>query len=735
MLALKPRAMPSTPLAHSTLTALITDLLCEYELRHVFRNSGKKAIEAVYSFPIPLDAAFIGMQATLAGETKTAQVLPAKQASRDYDQAISAGDSAVLLEQLQPGLLCVNLGNLKPGEDGEIVLRFAAALNVADGTARFSLPLVHRPRYGRSPLDEVVEPRHDFGVEHPLDAEIRVRGLLAGCPVQCATQGVRFAQESGDLVLCLGHAQLDRDLVLNFELGHEPLGQARWIADGEGSLGIASFTLPMPTSETTAPRDICLLLDGSGSMQGDAIVQSRQALAAVTDALQEHDRIQVIRFGSSHHTLFRRPLQATARVKESLRALNHTVNADLGGTEMGTALKAALDSLVQLDGEASRKVVILVTDGAVHTQQIEDAREQALRQGIRVFVVAVGSSAGVDVLAPLAETTQGTLERAVPAEPIDAGVMRQFRRARLQPVATFVRSIADTGQSLPDGIKIMWGEDAVQLLPLGIVYPGDAVTAIARFPDQKSMFAGVMLPNEASDAWTNAWREGRRAEPWMKFSLGKLQVSPAWRAWAGQRFYLHAAAADRSERETLALRYGLITEETKAVLVKQRAEGDKIDGLPVVTPVAHMVPAGMVVADKSVTLYQKALSASCARSGVASMDYLDIPAFMRRQADDAAPKQKAAKRRPPTLAPEAKSALAQALFDLALHDGSATFGIDDLLRRVPSQWHAEVRAWCEYKGLQAFDRRKAAALLEALRNKGVAIAISDDDEAQLALIR
>ena len=105
MNAMTQAATAVSPLAHTTLRATITDLLCEYELRHVFRNEGAQAIEAVYSFPIPLDAAFIGMDATLAGDTLSAQVLPARQASREYDQAIGEGDSAVLLEQLQPGLL------------------------------------------------------------------------------------------------------------------------------------------------------------------------------------------------------------------------------------------------------------------------------------------------------------------------------------------------------------------------------------------------------------------------------------------------------------------------------------------------------------------------------------------------------------------------------------------------------------------------------------------------------
>ena len=301
-----PRQALTTPLAHTTLTALISDLLCDYEIHHTFRNDGPNAVELVYSFPMPLDAVFLSMDATLAGETLSATVLPARQANQNYDQAIGEGHSAVLLEQLQPGLLCVNLGNLKPGEQGEIVLRFVAALNVADARARFSLPLVHRPRYGRSILDEITTPHNDFAVEHPLEASIRVRGMLAACPVGCATPGVRFAMESGELVLKIAKAQLDRDLVLSFELGAHMPPQARHIADGAGSLGMVTFTLPYAASAEVAPRDICLLLDCSGSMQGDAIVQSRAALAAVTEALHEQDRIQVIRFGSTTSALFRR---------------------------------------------------------------------------------------------------------------------------------------------------------------------------------------------------------------------------------------------------------------------------------------------------------------------------------------------------------------------------------------------------------------------------------------------
>lgn len=566
----------TTPLADTAIEITLRDLLAEYAVLHRFRNDTPHPIEAIYSFPIPLDAAFLGMQATLGGETLSARVMPARRATREYDDAIADGDSAVLIEQVEPGMLCVSLGSLQAGEQGEIVLRFAAALGVAGRIARFSLPLVHRPRYGRSRLlDHGTCPDNDFAVEHPLTATIRVRGLLADKPVQCTTHGAQFQRDGDDTVLRLDQAMLDRDLVLTFDLGEQSASSLRHVADGDASIGVLNFIVPHEAQAAATPRDICLLLDGSGSMAGDAIEQSRAALHALAAQLGEHDRIQVIRFGSATAALFRRPLRVTARVRAALCELADTVNADLGGTEMARALDVGLRDLNALDGAGQQKVIVLVTDGAVHARVLEESARKAAKAGIRIFVVAVGSSAGVDALMPLARQTRATLERAVPAEPIDAAVLRQLQRAR---------------QAAPLDLAIDWGAGATPL-PAGPLYAGDAGLAIAFLPDHAPRTVCMNLPGGPCT-----------------FSLGDEapELSAAWRAWAGQQA-CHNATADG--RESLALRYGLITPETSAVLVKVRAHDEKAGELPTFTAIAHMQPAGMVGLD------------------------LDLPMFLRRQAD------------------------------------------------------------------------------------------------------
>lgn len=694
---------PSALLTHSTLHVTIDDLMACYELRHQFHNDRKQPLEIVFTFPMPLDAAFLGMEATVAGETRIAQIQQRNQARQRFDDAIADGDSAVLLETLRPGLLCVDLGNLKAGEDGEIVLRFATALSVADGNARFSLPLAHRPRYGRSPLDELATPTHDFAVEHPLDATIHIRGTLANRPVQCSSHAVRFERDGEALRLTLGHAMLDRDLALNFELPATTVATVHLVRDGEGAIGLLELTVPMQDSKPEA-LDLSLVFDGSGSMSGDAITQSRAALNAIVEALHEDDRVQVLRFGSHVVPLFRRPLRATARVREAMRELADTIAADLGGTEIGKALDRALDGLES--GQPGRsRAIILITDGAVQPDALKAAQERAFNCGVRIFVVAVGSSAGVDVLAPLAETTFGRLERAVPAEPIEAAVLRQFHRAR---------------QICPLGMKVDWGadwDDGSSQLPTPMLYPGDATTIVAFFPDARARTVRYELET--------AYRS-------TALTTGTATLDPARRAWAGQQAYAHATTA--SEREELALRYGLITQETSAVLVRPRADGEKVEGLPVVTQVSHMLPHGMLASSRAVFALHKHLPTP------APAAYLDAPRFMRKsfahddfQKSDLRYQLEAGFLDDKRIA-AIRYALRQALEILLLANGSMPFRYTRLLAALDPALHQDVDHWLRLKGWTLDTAHEAARLLLELMDEGVGAALADEDEARISAL-
>jgi Ca-activated chloride channel family protein len=550
----------SASLERAHLEVLIRDLTAVYAVSYHFHNARDVAIEAQFIFPVPADAAFIGLEAEIAGERLQAVVVAAAAATRRYDDALGSGDSALLLREIRPGLLGASLGNIAPGERAEFTLRYVRPLALMDRRLRFSLPFALRPRYGEWRGEEVDHPVHDAGARYALSAEIRIEGFLAGARVHCSSHGVAFKNPEG-LRLHLPEGSLDGDLVLGFTLPGPPAPVAETFADEDGTGARLTFLLPEAPGATPPPVQVALVLDCSGSMQGEAIRGCRAALLAVVDRLTDSDRLHAIRFGSTVEPMLRRPLRMTTALREALQDLAGLVQADLGGTEMGRAIEAALVDLARVREDGVPQAIILVTDGAVYEEDIARSREVAQKAGVRIFTVAVGTSVGVDVLEPLALATGGRLEQTTPGESIAEAVTRQLRRVR---------------QFRPVPVALEWDEPPETLVTPPETYAGDAVTVAARFAGRPSR---VTVSSPAL------------AEP-LSLRLASIEADPAHRAWLGLALYRAAPAA---LREALALRYGLLTPETSAVVVKLRAEGDKLDPLPQVEQVPQMLPRDMFV--------------------------------------------------------------------------------------------------------------------------------------------
>ena len=72
------------------------------------------------------------------------------QAHEDYDDALSSGQQAFLLEESEqsPDIFSMSVGCLPPGESASIRLEYVTELAVqADDGLRFCLPAVLNPRY------------------------------------------------------------------------------------------------------------------------------------------------------------------------------------------------------------------------------------------------------------------------------------------------------------------------------------------------------------------------------------------------------------------------------------------------------------------------------------------------------------------------------------------------------------------------------------------------------------
>jgi Ca-activated chloride channel family protein len=97
-----------------------------------------------------------------------------------------------------------------------------------------------------------------------------------------------------------------------------------------------------------------------------------------------------------------------------------------------------------------------------------------------------------------------------------------------------------------------------------------------------------------------------------------------------------------AEATSLAVAYQLITPRTNFLLPHQRATADKADDIPELHAVKHMHPAGWGGAGSVLSVDEPTLKCIKACSGAMEAptlqspmgpDYLDVPAFLRRQSD------------------------------------------------------------------------------------------------------
>lgn len=150
-----------------------------------------------------------------------------------------------------------------------------------------------------------------------------------------------------------------------------------------------------------------LVLDVSGSMEGEKLALAVSAALALARTATPEDYLGVVVFASGHRVLFP-PRPMTDRARKELETLLLSLRAG-GGTAMGGALREAVRLLEGVP--RSRKGVLVLTDG-----QVADDREALLalaeRSGVEVSAIALGADADAPFLETLAQRGGGRFYRA-----------------------------------------------------------------------------------------------------------------------------------------------------------------------------------------------------------------------------------------------------------------------------------------------------------------------------------
>jgi VWFA-related protein len=157
--------------------------------------------------------------------------------------------------------------------------------------------------------------------------------------------------------------------------------------------------------DANVPAAVVLAFDTSGSMQGPAIEQARQAGKALVGELGTNDQVSIVRFADTVQLVqgFTNDRAALTAAIDSLNATGSTALYDGVVTGVNTALGASPE----------RRAVVLLSDGLDSGGVSQSDRGSSLAAaqpaGIPFFVVGLGDSIDQAYLQELASVTRGQL--------------------------------------------------------------------------------------------------------------------------------------------------------------------------------------------------------------------------------------------------------------------------------------------------------------------------------------
>lgn len=410
-----PQDVIGFPLKHTAVTAHVGGMMGLYEVEQTFENPFTEPIEAVYVFPLGDDAAVSGYEIVIGERTIKGEIKTRDDARRIYTEAKTSGHTAGLVEQNKPNIFTQHVANIAPRETVKIKIRYVELLDYDNGAYTLAVPLTVGPRYlprdrpGRNPVSaqtmsyvDSTRASSTVSFSADIDAGVPIVGIESPshtivASAQTATRSAVTLGRDGEIP--------NRDLVIRYKTAgpQTTIGLLTHKTDHEGYFMLAVQPKAEYRTGDITPREVMVVIDRSGSMDGAPLAQAKSVASAIIDTLSERDTYNVVAFASGVEAMADAPVRGDAQGKQ--RGLEYLKILQSGG---GTEMEAGVARmLTESPGSDRIRVVYFLTDGFVGNDDVVVSAARRLLGTNRIFTVGIGSAPNRSLLDRLANAGRG----------------------------------------------------------------------------------------------------------------------------------------------------------------------------------------------------------------------------------------------------------------------------------------------------------------------------------------
>uniref|UniRef100_A0A1W7RJ48 Bcsc-1 n=1 Tax=Agkistrodon contortrix contortrix TaxID=8713 RepID=A0A1W7RJ48_AGKCO len=463
------------PLKSISVDVIIRGFVADVVSELQYQNKEDNPVEVTFVFPLDDEAAVYAFEGLIGGTRIEAEIREKKQAKQEYDDALSEGHQAFLLEREEntSDIFTCNLGNLPPGAEATLKLRYVQALAVEpDEAVRFVLPAVLNPRYvpegseGGTVTQQI--PRvstealpYTLSLSAKVESPYGINCVDSKCSlIQNMSEDCTAAQVS----LAKGH-QFDRDVELLIyykdvhktsailEVGKSGTTSGSLMGDPALLLSLYPNILAAKAGQHV-PGEFIFLLDRSGSM--DTIVgtssgslsrieSAKETLIFLLKSLPLGCYFNIYGFGSTYDSFYPQSVKYTQQTMDTSVQRVKELCCDLGGTEIVKPLKAIYS---QPCLEEHPRQIFVFTDGEVSNTNEVIAEVRCNSHRHRCFSFGIGEGASTSLVKGIARAAGGSSEFITGKERMQAKALQSLKKA-LQPAVTGI----SVNWELPAGLE------------------------------------------------------------------------------------------------------------------------------------------------------------------------------------------------------------------------------------------------------------------------------------------